>query len=114
VNCVFIGLQLYCEVKWKCIHLLNYVFAYHIDSTTLTDGDYELIPESEVEISKDPGNVVGNLTEALNQSSKNLNTPAPNPTHEGKPPCMTQYFNLLQFYTYILYLALSVGIKMEP
>jgi hypothetical protein len=67
------------------MHLLNYIFAYHIDSTTLADGDYELIPESEVEISEDPGNVVGSLTEAPNQSSKNFNTTAPNPTQEGKP-----------------------------
>jgi hypothetical protein len=67
------------------MHLLNYIFAYHIDSTTLVDGDYELIPESEVEISEDPGNVVGNLLEAPNQSSENFDTPAPNLTHEGKP-----------------------------
>jgi hypothetical protein len=67
------------------MHLLNYIFAYHIDSTTLADGDYELIPESEVEISEDPGNVVGSLTKAPNQSSENFNTTAPNPTQEGKP-----------------------------
>jgi hypothetical protein len=56
-----------------------------IDSTTLADGDYELIPDQEVEIFEDPGNIVGNLTEASNQSSENFDTPAPNPTHEGKP-----------------------------
>jgi hypothetical protein len=67
------------------MHLLNYIFAYHIDSTTLTDGNYELILESEVEISEDPGNVVGNLTEAPNQSLENFDTRTPNPTHEGKP-----------------------------
>jgi hypothetical protein len=67
------------------MHPLNYIFAYHIDSTTLADGDYELIPESGVEISKDHGNIVGNLTEAPTQSSENLDTPAPSPTQEGKP-----------------------------
>jgi hypothetical protein len=66
------------------MHPLNHVFAYHIDSTTLTDGDYELIPEPEVEISEGPGNVVENLTEAPNQSSENFNTPAPSPASEGK------------------------------
>jgi hypothetical protein len=66
------------------MHPLNYIFAYHIDSTTLADGDYELILESEVEVSEDPGNVIGNLTEAPNQSSENFNTPAPNLTQEGK------------------------------
>jgi hypothetical protein len=67
------------------MRLLNYIFAYHIDSTTLADGDYELIPEQEVKISKDPGNVVRSLTEAPNQSSENFDTTAPNPTQEGKP-----------------------------
>jgi hypothetical protein len=98
------------------MHLLNYIFVYHIDSTTLTDGDYELIPESDVEISEDPGNVVGNLTEAPNQISKNLDTPIPNTTHEGKPRCITQYFILLHYailYLYLLYLALSIRDEME-
>jgi hypothetical protein len=67
------------------MHPLNYNFAYHVDSTTLADGDYELIPDQEVEVSEDPGNTVGNLTEAPNQSSENLDTTAPNPTQEGKP-----------------------------
>jgi outer membrane protein assembly factor BamE (lipoprotein component of BamABCDE complex) len=97
------------------MHPWNYIFAYHIDSTTLADGDYELIPEQEVEISEDPGNIVGNLTEAPNQSSKNLDTPAPNPTQEGKPRCITQYFKLLHYAILHLYiLALSLGVKMEP
>jgi hypothetical protein len=67
------------------MHPLNRIFAYHIDSTTLADGDYELIPEPEVEIPEDPGNVVENLTESLNQSSENFVTPAPSPANEGKP-----------------------------
>jgi hypothetical protein len=45
------------------MHPLNYIFAYHIDSTTLADGDYELISDQGMEISEDPGNDVGNLTE---------------------------------------------------
>jgi hypothetical protein len=64
---------------------LTYIFAYHIDLMTLADGDYELVPDQEVEISKEPGNTVGNLTEAPNQSSENFDTPAPNPTQKGKP-----------------------------
>jgi hypothetical protein len=67
------------------MHPLNYIFAYHIDSTTLADGDYKLIPDQGVEIFEDAGNVVKNLTEAPNQSSENFDTPAPNPTQEGKP-----------------------------
>jgi hypothetical protein len=64
---------------------LTYMFAYHIDSMTLTDGDYELIPEQGVESAEDPGNAVGDLTEAPNQSLENLDTLTPNPTQEGKP-----------------------------
>jgi hypothetical protein len=67
------------------MHPLNHIFAYHIDSTTLTDGDYELIPEPEVEIFENPGNIVGSLTEAPNQSSESFDTPAPSPASESKP-----------------------------
>jgi hypothetical protein len=67
------------------MHPLNYIFAYHIDSTTLADRDYELIPDQGVEVSEDPGNAVGDLTEAPNQSSENFDTTDPNPTQEGKP-----------------------------
>jgi hypothetical protein len=67
------------------MHSLTYNFAYHVDSTTLVDGDYEVIPEQGVESTEDPGNAVGDLTEASNQSSENFDTPSPNPTQEGKP-----------------------------
>jgi hypothetical protein len=40
----------------------------------LADGDYQILPEPEVEISEDPGNVIGELTEAPNQVQKNLLT----------------------------------------
>jgi hypothetical protein len=64
---------------------LTYTFAYHIDLTTLADGDYELTPEQGVESAEDPGNAVGDLTEAPNQSSENFDIPAPSPTQEGRP-----------------------------
>jgi hypothetical protein len=67
------------------MHPLNYNFAYHVDSTTLTDGDYELIPEQGVESAEDPGNIVEHLTEAPNQSSENFDPTVPNPMQEGKP-----------------------------
>jgi hypothetical protein len=92
----------------------NQVVVYHVESTTLDDGDYELVPETEPGFSEDLVSVIETLTEAPNQSSEILDTPAPSPAQEGKLRCITQSFNLLQFYTYILYLALSVGIEMEP
>jgi hypothetical protein len=64
------------------MHSLTYNFAYHVD---VADGDYEVILEQGVESAEDPENAVEGLTEAPNQSSKNLDTTAPNPTQEGKP-----------------------------
>jgi hypothetical protein len=107
-------LQLYCEIKLLIREPSNQIIAYHVESTTLDDRDYELVPETEPRFSKDPVNVVETLTEAPNQSSEVSDTTDPSPAQEGMPRCITQYFNLLQFYTYILYLALSVGIEMEP
>jgi hypothetical protein len=107
-------LQLYCELKFLTQEPSNQIIAYHVESTTLDDEDYELVPETEQEFSEDPVSVVETLTEAPNQSSEIFDTPAPSPAQEGKPRCITQYFNLLQFYNYILYLALSLGVEMEP
>jgi hypothetical protein len=67
------------------MHSLNHIFAYHIESTTLADGDYELIPEPEGGYSEDPGNVIRNITEAPNQSSGDINISDHSPTNEGKP-----------------------------
>jgi hypothetical protein len=67
------------------MHPLTYNCAYHVDSTTLADGDYELILEQGVESTEDLGNAVGDLTEAPNQSLENFDTTALNPTQEGKP-----------------------------
>jgi hypothetical protein len=81
---------------------------------TLDDGDYELVLGQDQGFSEDPINVAEDLTEAPNQSSEVSDTPAPNPTQEGKPRCIPQYFNLLQFYYYIIYLALRLGVEMKP
>jgi hypothetical protein len=63
------------------------MFAYHVDSTTLADRDYQLIPELEEGISEDPENVTGNLTEAPNPGSESFSVDIsnPGPTSEGKP-----------------------------
>jgi hypothetical protein len=68
------------------------MFAYHIDSTTLADGTYELIPEPEQDISDDQVNITKELTEAPNQSLEVINIPEPNPTQEGKPRTINRYF----------------------
>jgi hypothetical protein len=67
------------------MHSITYNCASHVDSTTLADGDYELILGQGEESTKEPGNAVEGLTEAPNQSSDNFDPTAPNPTQEGKP-----------------------------
>jgi hypothetical protein len=67
------------------MHSITYNCASHVDSTTLADGDYELILEQGEESTEEPGNAVEGLTKASNQSSDNFDPTAPNPTQEGKP-----------------------------
>jgi hypothetical protein len=105
---------IYGEIKSLTQEPSNQIIAYHVESTTLDDGDYELVPKNEQGFSKDPANVAETITEAPNLSSEVSDTTDPSPDQEGKPRCTIQYFNLLQFYTYILYLALSLGVEMEP
>jgi hypothetical protein len=84
---------------------------------TLDDRDYELVPETEQRISEDPAIIIETLTEAPNQSSEDLDIPAPSLAEEGKPRCITQYLKLLQLCNFILiylYYALSLGVEMEP
>jgi hypothetical protein len=67
------------------VHSLTCSFAYHVDSITFADGDYEVVLEEGVEPTEDPRDIVKGLTEAPNQSSDNFDPTAPNPTQEGKP-----------------------------
>jgi hypothetical protein len=75
----------------------NQIIAYHVESTTLNDGDYELVPETEPGLSEDSVNIVETITEAPNQSPEVFDTTDPSPTQEGKPRCITQYFKLLHY-----------------
>jgi hypothetical protein len=79
---------------------LTYNFAYHIDSTTLVDEDYELIPEQGVELAEDPGNTVGNLTEAPNQSSEILILLPPTPLKKASSG-HNPYFIYIAIYIYL-------------
>jgi hypothetical protein len=52
----------------------------------LTDGDYQIFPEPEVEVSEDAGNIIGELTGAPNLSSEEIvNVSDPSLASEGKP-----------------------------
>jgi hypothetical protein len=67
------------------MHSITCNFASHIDSTALTDGDYEIIPEPEGGCAEDPGNFVVDFSEAPNQGSEENNLTNPSSTSEGKP-----------------------------
>jgi hypothetical protein len=82
--------------------------------TTSVDATYEISHESAEDVSEDHVNVVARFSEGPNLGSEDLNFTDSSSTSKGKPRCITQYFNLLQFYIYILYLALSLGVEMEP
>jgi hypothetical protein len=69
--------------KFK-FHLIWFV-ASHIESTTLDDGDYELVLGQDQGFPEDPAQVVEGLTEVPNPSSEISDSPAPTPTPEGKP-----------------------------
>jgi hypothetical protein len=90
--------------------------ALHVDTTTSANGTYKISPESTEDVSEDQVNVIKGLSEAPNQSleDNNTNIPDSSPTIKGKPRCIPQYFNLLQFHYSIIYLALRLGVEMKP
>jgi hypothetical protein len=94
----------------ESIDLINHlilIIAYHVESTTLEDGTYELVPEPEQGISEDLVNIAEDLTEAPNQSSEVVDIPNPSPTQEGKPRCINQYFKIMILCFYISILCIK-------
>jgi hypothetical protein len=88
------------------MHPLIYIFAYHVDSTTLANGDYELISDQAVEVSEDPESAVEGLTEAPNQSLENFDTTAPQPYARRQAPDITPTLFTLQPILFISIFAL--------
>ena len=68
------------------------MYAFHIDSTTLPDGAYELVPESESEQRE----AQVNLTEATEDPNQVSEEPKASYAQEGKPRSMTFTFNSMQ------------------
>jgi hypothetical protein len=73
-----------------------------------------LILEPEPGLSEDSVQVTEEVTEALNQGSEVFNLSDPSFASEGKPRCISQYFKLLPFHYYDIYLALRLGVEMKP
>ena len=68
---------------------ITHAYAFHIDSTTLSDGTYELVPESESEQRE----AQVNLTEATEDPNLISEEPRSSCAQEGKPRSMSLYFN---------------------
>ena len=88
----------------NCYHHTTHAYAFHIDTTTLADGTYELVLESESEQCEAQVNLT-EVAEDLNQSSEE---PKASYAQEGKPWSITLIFNLCNFYLHIWCCALSL------
>ena len=71
--------------------------ASHIDTTTLADGTYELVPESESEQRE----AQVNLTEAAQDPNPISEEPRSSYAQEGKPRSMSLYFKLCNLLLFI-------------
>jgi hypothetical protein len=69
----------------------------HIESTTLTNGTYDLVSESESEQREAQVNLI-EVAEDPNQRSEE---PLTSFSQEGKPRCMIQYFNLCNYCSFL-------------
>ena len=74
--------------------------AFHIDSTTLADGTYELVPESESEQRE----AQVNLTKATEDSNQSSEGPKANYAQEDKPRSITlilTYATFIDIYKFV-------------
>ena len=105
-NLSLVGLHLYCEIIHKLLpsQRTTHPCASHIDTTTLVDGTYELVPESESEQRE----VQLDLTEATEDPNSNPEEPKTSYAQEGKPRSMSYYFKLMQLIIVPIYLCIRV------
>jgi hypothetical protein len=80
--------------------------ALHVVTTTSASSTYKISQESAEDAPEDQVNVTKDLSKAPNQSSEDNSTNIPDfsPTNKGKPRCISQYFNLLPFHLYIIFI----------
>ena len=84
---------------------VTHMYAYHIDTTTLADGTYELVPESESEHRE----AQVNLTEATEDPNQVSEEPKASYAQEGKPRSMTYYFQ--PYATYCFYILVHLSLQ---
>ena len=85
--------------------VFNVVLALHIDTSTLSDGTYELIPESDGGDLEAQVNTA-ELTEAPDQSSEEPRAEIVSNYRKGKPRSMSYYFKFMQSIIVPIYLCI--------
>ena len=86
----------------SCYRHTTHTCAFHIDSTTLADGTYELVPESESEQRE----AQVNLTEAAQNPNPISEESRSSYAQEGKPQSMSYYFKFMQLIIVPIYLCI--------
>ena len=85
-------------LKWVLYHA-----AQVIDTTTLADGTYELVPEAE----EGPGEAQVNFADAVENPNPTSEASETNLAQEGKPRCIhPSILNAIPIYIPIMYLCI--------
>jgi hypothetical protein len=71
-------------IEMKVCASIELHLAYHVDSISPVDENYQLIPE-QGGCSEDPKDFVREFSEGPNKSSDVINLTNPSPTNKGKP-----------------------------
>ena len=91
LDCLIIKLQLFSEGQLYSITSRIPTTAFHIETTSLVDGTYELIQEPDGDIFEAQANV-GELTKVPNPDSEEPKASDPINTTECKPWCIILLF----------------------
>ena len=102
----FVGLQLYSEIIVASSHWTTHACAFHLDTTALADGTYELIFEFESEQRE----AQVNLTEVVEDPNQNSEESKTSFAWEGKPEHEPYCF---QLYAIFLIFRLNFGVKKK-
>ena len=91
-------------MEYIVITKVTHEYAFHIDSTTLPDGTYELVPESESEQRE----AQVNLTEATEDPNPVSEEPTASYAQEGKPRSMFYLFEFMQLFIFLFICAFKL------
>ena len=97
-----VELQLFSEGKLYSSTSLNPTTVFHIKTTLLADGTYELIQEPGGDFFFEAQVNVTELTEVLNLDSEEPKASDPIDAIEGKPRCIILLFSNYATYYYLL------------